>query len=551
MILNGSQIVMEVLLEHKVEVVFGYPGGAVLNIYDALYEYKDKIRHIMPVDECGACHAADGYARASGKTGVVIATSGPGATNLVTPLATAYMDSVPLVAITGNVPTGIMGKDSFQEVYIAGITMPITKHNFIVRDIKDLARILREAFIIANSGRKGPVLVDIPKDISVAKCEYTKHFPKKPSQKSAEFKDELAQILTLIKQSRKPLVYFGGGAKDASENLLAFMKKAQIPCVHTTMSAGTISHKEPLNAGLLGMHGRVTCNEIMSEADLILAIGTRFSDRVALNPREFAKNAKKVHIDIDISEVDKNVSVDCSVVGDLNEVLSALCEQVSPANSDEWIQSIQKRLEKERAQKGDKNAFEPRNIFEYAVSKTKENAIYATDVGQHQMWAVQFIKHAKPRSFLTSGGLGTMGFGYGAAIGAKVACPKRPVLHITGDGSFLMNLNEVATAVEYKLPIITIILNNHTLGMVRQWQSTFYGKRYSSTDINKKVDFIAVAKGFGARGYSCKNLSEFEKAFDEALNLGIPVWIECLIDKDLKVLPMIPSGGTVKDIIIE
>lgn len=551
MVLNGSEILMEVLLEHEVDVIFGYPGGSVLNIYDALYKYQDKFTHVMPVDECGACHAADGYARASGKTGVVIATSGPGATNLVTPLATAYMDSVPLVAITGNVPLHLMGKDSFQEVYIAGITMPITKHNFIVRDIKDLANTLRKAFIIANSGRKGPVLVDIPKDISVAKTEYTKHFPSKAKAKAPNFKAELAEIIKLIKESKKPLIYFGGGAKDASENLLTFMKKAQIPCVHTTMSAGTIAYNEPLNIGLVGMHGKVSSNSILAQADLILAIGTRFSDRVALNPAEFAKNAKKVHIDIDVSEVDKNVSVNCSIIGDLNDVLFALCKEDCLANSKEWLHHIQKILEKEEAQKEDSQAFKPKNILEYIVKASKENAIYSTDVGQHQMWAVQYIKHAKPRSFLTSGGLGTMGFGYGAAIGAKIAQPKRPVIHITGDGSFLMNLNEVATAVEYKLPIITIILNNSTLGMVRQWQSSFYGKRYSSTDINKKVDYVAVAKGFNAVGYSCKTLAEFHKAFDEALKQKLPVWIECVIDKDLKVLPMIPSGGTIKDIIIE
>lgn len=551
MVLNGSEILMEVLLEHEVDVIFGYPGGSVLNIYDALYKYQDKFTHVMPVDECGACHAADGYARASGKTGVVIATSGPGATNLVTPLATAYMDSVPLVAITGNVPLHLMGKDSFQEVYIAGITMPITKHNFIVRDIKDLANTLRKAFIIANSGRKGPVLVDIPKDISVAKTEYTKHFPSKVKAKAPNFKAELAEIIKLIKESKKPLIYFGGGAKDASENLLTFMKKAQIPCVHTTMSAGTIAYNEPLNIGLVGMHGKVSSNSILAQADLILAIGTRFSDRVALNPAEFAKNAKKVHIDIDVSEVDKNVSVNCSIIGDLNDVLFALCKEDCLANSKEWLHHIQKILEKEEAQKEDSQAFKPKNILEYIVKASKENAIYSTDVGQHQMWAVQYIKHAKPRSFLTSGGLGTMGFGYGAAIGAKIAQPKRPVIHITGDGSFLMNLNEVATAVEYKLPIITIILNNSTLGMVRQWQSSFYGKRYSSTDINKKVDYVAVAKGFNAVGYSCKTLAEFHKAFDEALKQKLPVWIECVIDKDLKVLPMIPSGGTIKDIIIE
>lgn len=551
MILNGSEIVMEVLLEQGVKVVFGYPGGAVLNIYDALYKYADKLTHIMPVDECGAAHAADGYARASGRVGVVIATSGPGATNLVTPLATAYMDSVPMVAITGNVPTNIMGKDSFQEVYIAGITMPITKHNFIVRDINDLAKTLRKAFFIANSGRKGPVLVDIPKDISIATTEYTRLSSENLSAKCEVSDTELNDLSKLIANSRKPLIYFGGGARDAGENLLKFMQKTQIPCVHTIMSAGTISHAQLLNLGLAGMHGKVVCNEALSEADLILAIGTRFSDRVALNPAEFGKNAKKVHIDIDKSEVDKNVAVDSAIIGEIDAVLSRLCEVKTRANSDEWLRDLRERLKKEDSIKRDKNAFEPRNILEFIVDETHEEAIFTTDVGQHQMWAVQFIRHAQPRSFLTSGGLGTMGFGYGAALGAKLAKPGRALIHITGDGSFLMNLNEVATAVEYKLPIISIILNNGVLGMVRQWQSAFYGRRYSSTDINKKVDFVAVAQGFGARGFSCKNLAEFKAAFAEALKSSVPVWIECLIDKDLKVLPMIPSGGTIKDIIIE
>lgn len=640
-ILNGSEILMEVLLEQGVSVVFGYPGGAVLNIYDALYKYQRKIRHIMPVDECGACHAADGYARTSGRTGVVIATSGPGATNLVTPLATAYMDSVPLVAITGNVQTYLMGKDSFQEVYIAGITMPITKHNFIVRDVKDLAKILRKAFIIANSGRKGPVLVDIPKDISGAKCEYIapkkqktqekvalrgfvgdslldengdfvgknedfgKDFENKKSQKihaksskksslqaknaknqnskidrqngeinaqsdifkgkkvktsekiheNHDFSTCIKLAAQMIKNAKKPIVYFGGGAKDAGESLLKLAKRAQMPCVHTIMAAGTLSDDEDLNIGLLGMHGKVCTNRLLREADLILAIGTRFSDRVALNTQEFGAGAQKIHIDIDYSEINKNVLVDLALIGDLKDILGAICKNLKDFKpKTKWAQhAVKSKLDE--AKKGRKSDdFTPQNIFEFIANETHE-AIYTTDVGQHQMWAVQYLRHKKPRSFLTSGGLGTMGFGYGAALGAQLAAPKRPVVHITGDGSFLMNLNEVATAVECDLPIISVILNNCTLGMVRQWQKAFYDSRFSSTNIDKKVDFVAVARGFGAAGFSCKSLSEFKTAFKQAYAWALkhkkPVWVECCIDKDLRVLPMIPAGGTFEDIIIE
>lgn len=555
--LNGSDVLIEVLIEEGVDTVFGYPGGAALNIYDAIYKYRDKIKHIMPVDEAGACYAADGYARASGKTGVVIATSGPGATNLVTPLATAYMDSVPLVAITANVPTSLIGKDSFQEVYIAGITMTITKHNFVVRDIKDLADTIRKAFYIANTGRKGPVLIDIPKNITVAETEFVSKQKITPKQLQISSEDEntIKEVAKLINESKKPIIYFGGGAKDSSDKLREFMINTNIPSVHTLMGAGVLGYNDKLNIGLLGMHGSATANKVMNEADLILAIGTRFSDRVALNTSKFGGSAKKVHIDIDRSEINKNVNVDYSIIGDLNDVLDRFNKLVKRVKDDEWVKYLSDLISKEKEENfkrnTNKDGIYPSRVMNIIGDKTKDEAIYVTDVGQHQMWAVQYIRHTKPRSFITSGGLGTMGFGYGAALGVQVAKPDRRVIHITGDGSFYMNLNEVATAVEYNLPIITIILNNSTLGMVRQWQTIFYESRYSSTDINKKMDYVKVAEGFGAKGFRCETIGEFESAFEEALKCKCPVWIECVIDKDLRVLPMIPAGGTIDDIIVD
>ena len=472
--LNGSEIIMEVLIEEGVDTVFGYPGGAALFIYDALYKYRDKIKHIMPVDEVGACHAADGYARASGKTGVVIATSGPGATNLVTPLATAYMDSVPLIAITANVPETLIGKDSFQEVFIAGITMPITKHNFVVRDINELANTIRKAFAIANNGRKGPVLIDIPKNFTLAETEFTKRekFSPKPAEISAEDEKTIELVAKLINESKRPIIYFGGGAKDSSDKLREFMINSNIPSVHTLMGAGVLGYNEKLNIGLLGMHGSVTANKVMNEADLILAVGTRFSDRVALNTSKFGGAAKKIHIDIDKSEINKNVNVDYSIIGDLNDVLDRFNKLVKRVDDDEWVKYLSDLRAKEMKEDSDRNTNKdgiyPSKVMDIIGNKTKDEAIYVTDVGQHQMWAVQYIRHTKPRSFITSGGLGTMGFGYGAALGCQFAKPDRRVIHITGDGSFYMNLNEVATAVEYDLPVISIILNNSTLGMVRQ-----------------------------------------------------------------------------------
>ena len=467
------------------------------------------------------------------------------------------MDSVPLIAITANVPESLIGKDSFQEVYIAGITMPITKHNFVVRKIEDMADIIRKAFVIANTGRKGPVLIDIPKNFTASETNFIKKekFIPRTVELTLEDNNTIEEVAKLINKSKKPIIYFGGGAKDSTDKLREFMINTNIPSVHTIMGAGVLGYNEKLNIGLLGMHGSITANKIMNEADLILAVGTRFSDRVALNTSKFGGIAKKVHIDIDRSEINKNVKVDYSIIGDLNDVLDKFNKLVKRVDDDEWTKYLydlkSKEIKYDLETEKNTNDIYPREVMDIIGNKTKDEAIYITDVGQHQMWAVQYIRHTKPRSFITSAGLGTMGYGYGAALGAQIAKPNRKVIHITGDGSFYMNLNEVTTAVEYNLPIISIILNNSTLGMVRQWQTLFYGARYSSTDINKKMDYVKVAEGFGAKGFSCKTIDEFKNAFEEALESNCPVWIECIIDKDLKVLPMIPSGGTIDDIIVD
>lgn len=552
MLLNGAEIIAEVLIEQGVDTVFGYPGGSVLNIYDALYHYKDRINHYMSAHEQGACHAADGYARLTGKTGVVISTSGPGATNLVTGIATAYMDSVPLVAITGNVPTSLIGKDSFQEVYIAGITMPITKHNFTVRSVEDLADTLRSAFKIANSGRPGPVLIDIPKDITINKTEFTNKavdtndLPKKP------FKN-LEKVANLINSAKFPVVYFGGGVRlsSAEQELFELIKKAEIPATYTIMAAGVLGYGDELNMGIIGMHGSKTANLAVDNADLVLAIGTRFSDRVALNPQKFARRARIVHIDIDPSEIGKNVPADVSIIGDVKEVLTELLPMVENTNHTDWINQIKEWRKKDYCPKDDDSVLKPHQVMSAICDAAGEDAVFITDVGQHQMWAAQYIRHLKTRSFLTSGGLGTMGYGYGAALGAAVADKEnRPIIHITGDGSFHMNMNEACTAVSYNLPVITVIMNNSVLGMVRQWQKTFYGKRFSSSEPERKTNYKAVAEGFGLTGFRCENLAEFKDAMDKALKLGGPVWIECVIDREEAVLPMIPAGGSVDDIII-
>ena len=552
MVLTGAEIIANVLIEQGVDTVFGYPGGAVLNIYDALYTYKDKITHYMTAHEQGASHAADGYARASGKTGVCLSTSGPGATNLVTGIATAYMDSIPMVAITGNVSTDLLGKDSFQEVYIAGITQPITKHSFIVYDVKDLAPTLRLAFRLAQSGRKGPVLVDVPKDVTAAKAEYKPVPPKKDEAKALP-EVSLEKAAKLINSAKKPLVYFGGGVTscDGGEELLALLQKADIPATHTIMAAGAIDCDESHNLGLIGMHGKFSSNMAVDNCDLLLAIGTRFSDRVALNTKKFAKKAKIVHIDIDESEINKNVAAYLSVIGDIKVLLKALVDKVEPATHPEWMAQVKKYKEMDFVPVDDDSVLTPHQVLQTISKMSGEDSIYVTDVGQHQMWAAQYLAHKRPRSFLTSGGLGTMGYGYGAAIGAQVYAKDRHVIHITGDGSFHMNLNEACTAVTYELPVITVIFNNSALGMVRQWQTVFYNKRYSSSEPDRKTDYVTLAKGFGAVGYSCKNLAEFKQAFGEALKSKGPVWIECKIDREERVLPMIPPGKSVEDTIKE
>ena len=550
--LNGSQILANVLIENEVDTVFGYPGGAVLNIYDALYEYQDKITHYMTAHEQGASHAADGYARATGKTGVVIATSGPGATNLVTGIATAYMDSVPMVAITGNVGNSLIGRDSFQEVYIAGITMPITKHNFVVRKIEDLAPILRSAFKIAISGRPGPVLVDIPKDITAAVTEYEPQ-PKQVAEKKSYIDgDNLAEIAKVINNAKKPVIFFGGGVKNsnAGELLKKIIKKANIPATHTIMASGILRYDMPENLGFLGMHGSVVANMAVNDADVVVTVASRFSDRVALAPDKFAKKATVIHIDIDQSEIDKNVKTDYHVIGDAETVLGELEILLEEKKHDDWFAEINTyRRDIPYSVGGDK--IHPKEIMDILSEVAGEDGIFVTDVGQHQMWAAQYLHHVKAENFLTSGGLGTMGYGYGASIGAQIGTGRSHVFHITGDGSFHMNMNEACTAVTYKLPIISICLNNEALGMVRQWQTTFYGKRYASSEPDRKTDYVKVAEGFGAKGYSCRTAQEFRAALEEAVKLDTPVWIECIVDREERVLPMIPCGGTVDDIIYE
>lgn len=550
--LNGSDIVCEVLLEQGVDTVFGYPGGAALNIYDALYKYQNKIRHIMTAHEQGAAHAADGYARSTGKVGVCLSTSGPGATNLVTGIATAYMDSVPMVAITSNVGTTQIGNDAFQEIYITGITMPITKHNYLVKSVEELAPTLREAFKIANSGRKGPVLVDIPKDISAAVCEFTTYRMQNMSEHSVINEEKVIKVAAILNKAKRPLIEIGGGVEssDASELVKKLIEKTGSPCCHTLMASGIIGYNEELNLGLIGMHGNFVTNRAAAECDVLLAIGTRFSDRVALNPKHFAKKAKIIQIDIDPSEINKNIMVDEYLIGDVKEIVLALLHYAKLNTHKEWIEKLNEFDKNKYIPNKEKNKLLPSEIIHEMCSQLPSDAIYATDVGQHQMWAAQYIEKITPRSFLTSGGLGTMGYGYGAAIGAQAAFPERKVIHITSDGSLHMNMNEACTAVSYNLPIITVIFDNAVLGMVRQWQKLIYAERYSSTDPQRKTDYLKIIEAFGGKGYEAKTLEEFKIVFKKALKDDVPVWIRCEIDKDEKVLPMIPVGKTVNDIIM-
>ena len=551
--LNGSQIFVEVLCEQGVDTLFGYPGGAVLNLYDELYKNADRITHVLTAHEQGASHAADGYARATGRTGVVLATSGPGATNLVTGIATAYMDSVPMVAFTGNVTTEGLGKDGFQEAYIEGITMPITKHNFTVRRVEDLADTMRAAFRIAQSGRKGPVLVDIPKDVTAAVCEFT---PKKPEpiRTVTTFNEEQVKwAAEIINGAQRPLVYFGGGVRSAAscQPLRDLLKKAEIPATYTLMAAGVVPYGDPMNIGMVGMHGCYTSNRAVADCDVLIAVGARFSDRVALNPKTFARNATIIQIDIDASELGKNVDVDLAIVGDAAYVLNAMLPMIEEKKHPDWMKMIHEWQAQDYHPVSDASRLMPHQVIGEVCNQCGPEAVYVTDVGQHQMWAAQYIRHTKSRGFITSGGLGTMGFGYGAAIGAQAAFPKKRVVHFTGDASFHMNLNEACTAVSEEMPIITVILNNQVLGMVYQWQTAFYGRRYSSTTPERKTDFVKVIEGFGGKGFHVDTEEGFKEAFKQALQEKGPVWICCDIDREIKVLPMIPNGGTVDDMILE
>ena len=547
--LTGAEIVIECLKEQGVDTVFGYPGGTILNVYDALYKHSDEINHILTSHEQGASHAADGYARATGKVGVCMATSGPGATNLVTGIATAYMDSVPLVAITANVNLPALGKDSFQEVDIAGVTMPITKHNYIVKDINILADTIRKAFYIAKSGRPGPVLVDITKDVTANECEYT---PQKPLEREVVNKyteEELDKVVALINESEKPYFYVGGGviSSNASEELAELVKKIDAPVCDTLMGKGAFDGKNPLYTGMIGMHGTKTSNLGVSECDLLIAVGARFSDRVIGNPRTFASKAKIVHIDIDAAEVNKNIKTDASLVGDAKQILKELCQKVQEKKHPKWVKRIQDLKEKYPL-KYEQDALTCPYIIEKIDEATEGNAIITTDVGQHQMWAAQYYKYTKPRTFLSSGGLGTMGYGLGACIGAKMGQPDKVCINIAGDGCFRMNMNELATASRYNIPIIQVVINNQVLGMVRQWQTLFYDKRYSQTVLNDKVDFCKVAEGLGCKAYRITKKEEVLPTIKEAMEAGEPVLIDCMIDSDDKVFPMVPAGKPIDEV---
>ena len=547
--LNGSEIIVECLKEQNVDTIFGYPGGAILNVYDALYKHSDEITHILTSHEQGASHAADGYARATGKVGVCFATSGPGATNLVTGIATAYMDSIPVVAITCNVTVPLLGKDSFQEIDIAGVTMPITKHNFIVKDVTKLADVIRAAFRIAKEGRPGPVLIDVTKDVTAAECDYIKETPKTIERQTDTIKEEdVERAVEMIKASKRPYVFVGGGviASDASDELARFVKKIDAPVADSLMGKGAFDGTDPHYTGMLGMHGTKTSNFGVSECDLLIAIGARFSDRVTGNANKFAKNAKILHFDIDAAEINKNIHSDASVVGDALEILKRVNAKLEQQDRHEWLEHIHD-YEKQYPMAYRKDCLNGPLIMEKIYELTKGEAIISTDVGQHQMWAAQHYKYKKPRTLLTSGGLGTMGYGLGAAIGAKVGCKDKTVINIAGDVCFRMNMNEVATATRYNIPVIEIIFNNHVLGMVRQWQDLFYGKRYSATVLDDCVDFVKVSEGMGAKGYRVQTIEEFEAALKDAMALNIPCVIDCLIDREDKVFPMVSPGAAISE----
>ena len=551
MLLSGSEIIIECLKEQGVDTVFGYPGGAILNLYDELYKHKDEIHHVLTSHEQGAAHAADGYARSTGKVGVCLATSGPGATNLVTGIATAHMDSVPIIAITCNVTVPLLGKDSFQEIDIAGITMPITKHNFIVKDVKDLAETIRRAFVIAKSGRPGPVLIDVPKDVTAPNNKY-EYMPMKPIPvgrvKKDITEDSLKQAIKLIDKAKKPVIFVGGGAvlSNASKELKKFVELVDAPVCDTLMGKGAYSGKEDRYLGMLGMHGTKASNLSVSECDLLIAIGTRFSDRVLGNPSKFASKAKILQFDVDPAEINKNIVADHAVIGDVKETLSRINKLLTQKEHEAWIKHTEELKDKYPLTIPKEGLSGPYIVSE-VYRQTKGEAIITTEVGQHQMWAAQFYNYKKPHQLLTSGGLGTMGYGLGAAIGAKTGNPDKTVINIAGDGCFRMNMNEMATASREKLPIIEIIVNNHVLGMVRQWQTLFYDKHYSATVLDDGVDYVKLAEAMGATGYRVTTQKEFSSALSEAMRSEKPVLIDCIINSDEKVWPMVAPGAPINE----
>ena len=548
--LTGAEIIIECLKEQGIDTIFGYPGGTILNVYDALYKYKDEVNHILTSHEQGAAHAADGYARATGKVGVCMATSGPGATNLVTGIATAYMDSVPLVAITANVAVPLLGKDSFQEIDIAGVTMPITKHNYIVKDVSKLAETIRRAFFIAGSGRPGPVLIDVAKDVTAATFDYVRAEPYEIERSTDYIKEaDIEQALKLINKAKRPFIFVGGGAviSEAEQELQEFVKKVHAPVADTLMGKGAFDGNDSLYCGMLGMHGTKASNLGVTKCDLLITIGARFSDRVIGNPKYFAKHAKIIQIDVDAAEINKNIIVNCSVQGDIKEVLKLLNNRIEDHNHDEWLEQVHELVVKYPLVYNKETLTGP-YIIEEIYRATKGEAVITTEVGQHQMWAAQFYKYKKPHTLITSGGLGTMGYGLGASLGAKLGCPDKTVINIAGDGCFRMNMNEIATAVRYNIPIIQVVINNHVLGMVRQWQTLFYDKRYSHTILNDAVDFVKLAEAMGAEGILVTKKEEVLPALKKAMAAGKPVVIECQIDSDDKVFPMVPAGAAIEEV---